>query len=93
MVFGRAYYWKEFCVLEWVGLALKQLKTLRLQPKTGTPNSLRAYIREGLLSEGVFASVIWRLIFRMAYFLGGLLLEFYGMSEKHFRNNEIKTFP
>ena len=42
LVFGGAYYWKEFCVSKWVGLTMK----------TASTNSQWAYIREGLLSEG-----------------------------------------
>ena len=60
LVFGGAYYRKEFCASEWVGLgnkysfkhqdnSLKQLKTANPNRR----NSLCACIREGLLSEGL----------------------------------------
>ena len=42
LVFGGAYYWKEFWVSKWVGL----------HNKTASTNSPCAYIWEGLLSEG-----------------------------------------
>ena len=43
LIFGGAYYWKEFCVSKWVGL----------DNKTASTNSPWAYIWEGLLSEGL----------------------------------------
>ena len=46
LIFGGAYYWKEFCVSKWVGLDNKN------SLKTATTNSPWAYLREGLLSEG-----------------------------------------
>ena len=70
LIFGGAYYWKEFCVSKWVGLdnknSLKQLKT-------ASTNSPWAYIREGLLSEGFLCLRFGGLIFGRAYFffLGG----------------------
>ena len=49
LIFGGAYYWKEFCVSKLVGLdnknSLKQLKT-------ASTNSPWVYIREGSQSEG-----------------------------------------
>ena len=42
LIFGGAYYWKEFCVSKWV----------ELDNKTASFNSPWAYIWEGLLSEG-----------------------------------------
>ena len=51
--------------------SLKQLTLLA--------NSPWVYIREGLLSEGYLRLRFRRLIFRMAYFWRGLLLESYGI--------------
>ena len=44
LIFGGAYYGKEFFVSKWVGLDNKMVSS----------NSLWAYIWEGLLSEGFF---------------------------------------
>ena len=56
LMFGGAYYWKEFCVLKWVGLDSKNSSTNKdnslKQLRTSNPNSPWAYSREGLLSEG-----------------------------------------
>ena len=49
LIFGGAYYWKEFCVSKWVGL----------DNKTASTNSPSAYIWEGLLSEGVLRLRFW----------------------------------
>ena len=66
LIFGGAYYWKEFCVSKWVGLDNKNnLKQLKI----ASTNSPWAYIREGLLSEGYL-----RLRFGGGLFLGGLIL-------------------
>ena len=83
LIFGGAYYWKEFCVSKWVGLDNKNsvkhyensLKTI----KTSNPISPWAYIREGLLSKGFLRFRFGGLIFGRAYFWGGLLSEFYGI--------------
>ena len=48
LIFGGAYYWKEFCVSKWVGLV----------NKTATTYSPWAYIWEGLLSEGYLPLII-----------------------------------
>ena len=78
LIFGGAYYWKEFCVSKWV----------RLDNKTASTNSPWAYIREGLLSEGFLLLRLWGggLILGRAYLFicffflgGGLLSEFYGI--------------
>ena len=55
---------------------------LGLTIKTVNPNSPWAYIREGLLSEGYLLLRFGGLIFGRAYFLGGLLSEFYSISDK-----------
>ena len=56
LIFGGAYYWKEFCVSNWVGLenknSLKHYENSLKQLKTASTNSPRAYIWEGVLSEG-----------------------------------------
>ena len=70
LIFGGAYYWKEFCFSKWVGL----------DNKTASTNSSWAYIWEGLLSEGFLGLRFGGLIFGRAYFLVGLLSEFYGIS-------------
>ena len=61
LIFGGAYYWKEFCVSKWVGL----------DNKTASTNSPWAYIREGLLSEGFLRLRFGGLIFGRANFRGG----------------------
>ena len=54
LIFGGAYYWKEFCVSKWVGLdnknSLKHKDNSLKQLKTASTNSLWGYFREGLLS-------------------------------------------
>ena len=83
LVFGRAYYRKEFCVLQWVGLdnknypkhyenSLKQLQT------ASTVHGLHD-IRESLLSEGLLHLRSGGFIFGRAYFWGSLLSKFYGI--------------
>ena len=58
LIFGGAYYWKEFCVSNWVGL----------DNKTASTNSPWAYIWEGLLSEGFLRLRFGGLIFGRAYY-------------------------
>ena len=74
LIFGGAFYWKEFCVSKWVGLdnknSLKRYKNSLKQLKTANTNSQWAYILEGLLSEGFL-----RLRFGGVYFWEGLFLE------------------
>ena len=79
LIFGGAYYWKEFCVSKWIELdnknSLKHYEKSLKQLKTANTNSPWAYQR-------IFASEIWGLIFRRAYLGGGgggLLSEFYGI--------------
>ena len=59
LIFGGAYYWKEFCVLKWVWLDNKTPSTM---------NSPCAYIQEGLLSEGFLRVRFGGLIFGRAYY-------------------------
>ena len=61
LIFGRAYYWKEFCFSKWV----------RRDNKTASTNSPWAYIWERLLSEGFLRLRFGGLIFGRAYFWGG----------------------
>ena len=71
LIFGGAYYWKEFFVSKWVGLdnknSLKRYENSLKQLKTASTNSPWAYIREGLVSEGFL-----RLRFGGELFSGGL---------------------
>ena len=57
LIFGGAYYWKEFGVSKGVGLdnkyTLKRYEKSLKQLKTASTNSPWAYVQEGLLSEGV----------------------------------------
>ena len=62
LIFGGAYYWKEFCVSKRVGL----------DNKTASTDSPWAYIWEGLLLEGLLLLRFGGLIFgRADFFLGG----------------------
>ena len=51
LIFGGAYYWKEFCVSKWVGLnnknSQKHYDNSQKQLKTANSNSPWAYLREG----------------------------------------------
>ena len=69
LIFGGAYYWREFCISKWVWFV----------KRNNNSNSPWAYIREGLLLEGYLCLRFGGLIFGRAYFWGGLLSEFYGM--------------
>ena len=51
--------------------SLKHYENTPKQLKTASTNSLWAYIQEGLLWEGFFASDIWGAHFREGLFLGG----------------------
>ena len=57
LIFGGAYYWKEFCVSKWVALDTKAAST----------KSPLTYIWEGLLSEGYLRLRFGGLIFARAY--------------------------
>ena len=88
LIFGRAYYWKEFSVSKWVGL----------DNKTADSNSPWAYIWEGLLSEGYlrlrFGGFIFgRLIFGRAYHLLLLLLNFFFFWGGGYYRNFNKGIP
>ena len=58
LIFGGAYYWKEFCVSKWV----------ELHNKTASTISPWAYIWESLLSEGFLRLRFGGLIFGRAFF-------------------------
>ena len=79
LIFGRAYYFKEFCVSKWVGLdnknSVKRCENSLKQLKTANTNTPWAYIREGLLWEGFL-----RLRF------GGLFLEGLIFGGAYYRN-------
>ena len=78
LIFGWAYYWKEFCDSKWVGLDNKNcLKNYENSLKEASTNRLLAYIQEGLLSEGFLRLKFGRLIFGRAYLFIYLLLFFF----------------
>ena len=72
--------------LFWEGLIIGRNFALQnglgLTIRTASTNSPWAYIRKGLLSEGFVRLRFGGLIFRRAYFWGGLLLEFYGITHQ-----------
>ena len=85
LIFGGAYYWKEFCVSKRVWLdnrnSLKHYENSLKQLKTASTNSPWAYFREGLLLEGYLRLRFGGLIFGRAYFFffwggggGGLII-------------------
>ena len=83
LIFGGAYYQKEFCILKWVALdsknSVKQYENSLKQLKTAWTNSPWAYIRESLLSEEFLHLTFGGLNFWRAYIEGGggrLLSEF-----------------
>ena len=71
LIFGGAYYWKEFCISKWVGLdnknSLKHYENSLKQLKTASADSPWAYIWEGLLSEGFSRLRFWGHIFGRVY--------------------------
>ena len=75
LIFGGAYYWKEFCISEWVGLdnknRVQHYENSLKQLKTANSNSPWAYIREGLLSEGYLHLRFGGLIFGRTFFSEG----------------------
>ena len=83
LIFGAAYYWKQFCVSKWVGLnnknSLKHCENILKQLETASTNSQWAYIWEGLLLAGFLRLRFEVLIFGRACFWEGLLSEFYGI--------------
>ena len=72
LIFGGAYYWKEFCISKWVRLVnkngLKHYENSLKQLKTSSTNSPWAYIREGFLSEGFLRLRFGGLIFGWAFY-------------------------
>ena len=72
LIFGGAYYWREFCVSKWVGLDNKNNNSLK-QLKTGNHNKPWSYIGEGLLLEGYLRLRFGGLIFGGAYFWGPII--------------------
>ena len=69
--FRGIYYWMEFVFQNGLGLTIKTVNS----------NSPRAYVLEGLLSEGYLRLRFEGLIFARAWFWEGLLPEFYGMRQ------------
>ena len=75
LIFGGAYYWKEFCISKWVGHDKQK------QPEKARINSPWAHFREdfyvidlgGLFSGGIF------FFFWAGGGGGGLLSEVYGI--------------
>ena len=78
LIFGGAYYWREFCVSKWVGLDNKNRSKHEVnglkQLKTANPKCLWAYIREGLLSEGYLRLRLGGTICEQACFGGALII-------------------
>ena len=72
LIFGGAYYWKEFCLSKWVGLdnknCLKDEDNSPKQLKTASTNSPWAYVREGLF---ILIYVFIYLFIYFAFFVGG----------------------
>ena len=79
LIFGGAYYWKEFCISKWVGHDKQK------QPEKAGINSPWAHFREGLLLEGFLCHRFGGLIFGRDFLFfffgggGGLFLEVYGI--------------
>ena len=94
LIFGRAYYWREFCVLKSVELdnknSLKHEENSLKQLKTGITKSPWAYIQEDFLSQGYL-----RLRFFFLFFLGGggLLSEVYGIAITSYSLQEKQDSP
>ena len=61
LIFGGAYYGKEFCISKWVGF----------DNTTASTYNPWAYIWESLLSEGFLRLRFGGLIFGRAFFFGG----------------------
>ena len=74
LIFGGAYYWKEFCISNWVGLdnknSLKYYRNSLKQLKTASTNIPWANIREDVLSEGILRLRFGGLIFGSTCFWG-----------------------
>ena len=75
LIFGGAYYWKEFCGSKWVGLdnknSLKHYENNLKQP--ALEQSMLLY-SGGLIIRRIFASEIWAAYFREGLFWGGLIV-------------------
>ena len=76
LIFGGAYYWKEFCVSKWVGLdknSLKQYKNSLKQPILTVHGPIfgRAYYRKDFASQLLFGGGGY---FREGLFVGGLVI-------------------
>ena len=73
LIFGGAYYWKEFCVSKWVGLdnknSLKHEDNREKQLNTASGNSPWVYGSGGLIIGRIFASEIWEAYFREGLFI------------------------
>ena len=73
IIFGGAFYGREFCVSKWVQLdnknSLRDVDNSLKQLKTANPNSPWAYIWEGLLSKGYLHLRFEVLIFRREIFI------------------------
>ena len=105
LIFGGAYYWKEFCTSKWVGLdnknSLKHYKKSLKQLNTASTNNPWAYNWEGLLSEGFFCLRFGGFIFGRAHFLffgggegGGPYYQNFTVSHIHNRSaNGLKPLP
>ena len=74
LIFGGAYYWKEFCISNWVGLdnknSLKYYRNSLKQLKTASTNIPWANIWEDVLLEGILRLRIGGLIFESTCFWG-----------------------
>ena len=73
LIFGEAYYWKEFCVSKWVGYDNKNSLTHyenSLNSLKQLAPTVQGLCWGGLIIERIFASEIWGgLIFRRALFV------------------------
>ena len=62
LIFGGAYYWREFCVSNWFGLdnknSLKHRDKSLKQLKPANPNSPWVYIWERLLLEELIIGIL-----------------------------------
>ena len=91
LIFGGAYFrgslFSEGLI---IGRNFAFQNGLGLTIKTVNSNSPRAYIREGLLSEGYLRLRFGGLIFWRAYFWEGFILlsEFYGILERETMGNK-----
>ena len=61
LIFGEAYYWREFCVSKWVGLDNKN-------SSKHYDISLKQLKLRGLIIRRIFASEIWGSYFQEGLF-------------------------